>query len=147
MLSWLSTSIFKHCAKRVSCFQYCLEFISYFLCKRALTCMSIPYLGALQAPNQRRRKMFRSSYPLPLTFLLYWTTLCWWPQFCWTGVFVTRYPECLGANPTPQSLIDDTVVTVVLWDMQCHTSVKDTIVEGFSEMLEFSALYDCIEQW
>lgn len=49
MLPWLSTSIFKLCAKRVSCFQYCLEFISYFLCERALTCMSIPHLGSLQA--------------------------------------------------------------------------------------------------
>lgn len=46
MLPWHGTRIFKHCAKRVSCLQHCLEFILYFLCKRALTLMSIPHLGS-----------------------------------------------------------------------------------------------------
>lgn len=65
MLPWLSSGIFKHCAKRVSCFQYCLEFISYFLCKRALTRMSIPYLGLSrhQAGEGERGSKAPAFYP------------------------------------------------------------------------------------
>lgn len=58
MLPWHGTRIFKHCAKRVSCLQHCLEFILYFLCKRALTLMSIPHLGSHQGHGERRETLF-----------------------------------------------------------------------------------------
>lgn len=79
MLPWLSTSIFKHCAKRVSCFQHCLEFISRFPCKRALTCMSIPYLGLSrhQPGKEKEAPEFSPLTYRPHFFLM--RPLCQWP--------------------------------------------------------------------
>lgn len=143
MLPWLSTSIFKRCAKGVSCFQYCLEFISYFPCKRALTCVSLPYLGS--PPRTGRRKKIQSLHSQPPNFFLVRTPLCQWPEVFSNYGLIARHLGWLQVKSNP--LINDTQysITVVQWYhlIPWHADVKETARMGDSSEIpeRFSTLW------